>query len=269
MKKMKIFMERQELLSKFNILKILGSTCLVFFLVAYATKENVGTIYEMTKSCIFSMVMAAVWVGICATISIWSSEEHHIMPLIKMNILPVGSYIWGNILIQTMISIVQALIGTVIFAYFFEYDASGIVLPHTNAEIMLTLFLIIYASSALGMFVGLLISNIKSAMSVLPLLLIAQFLFSKGIFELEEQIEKVSDFIIARYGMASLGSILDINQYPIAIKVKYPIVEQTANELFKYSSGYILENWMGLAVLTIIPLIAAYLVLTYRKGKKT
>lgn len=269
MKRMKIFMRRSNELSRKDILITLFTSVVVFSLVAYATRKNVFSIFEATKSNIFSMIMAAVWVGLCATISTWSSEEYHIMPQIKNNLLPVGSYIAGHLCIQLGLSAMQALIGTVIYEAFFDYANTGIVFPHVNIEVWLTLFLVIFASATLGLFVGLLISNIKSAMTVLPLVLIAQLLFSKGIFELENEIERVSNFVVARYGIAALGSIFDINQYPIAIKVKYPQVEQVINDLFQMNTEYILECWIGLVILAFVPIVAAYILLFMKKNKKS
>lgn len=268
MKKIMIFMSRQDSISKRNIFETIGSTLLVYSIVAYATKDNVCVIFESTKSCVFSMCIASVWCGLCSTISLYSTEKNHIFPFIQDGLLRPGTYLLGTLVIQTFISVIQAVIGTIIFTTSFDYSREGIVLWNADMDILLTLFLIIESSATLGLFLGMLISDIKSAMSILPLVLIVQMLFSKGIFELKGRLDIISEYVIARFGIASLGSILDINQYPIAVRVAYPIVDQKENTLFQATSDYLINCWLHMSVLAIIPFIAAYFLMCFRKRTK-
>ncbi len=266
--KMKLYIDRLNEYSKKDYFKSILSSVVVFLIIAYATKKNAFTNFEATKSLFFSYILCAVFVGLFNTISLWSEEHSYILPRIKSNLINIETYLGGTYISQTVLCILQGIIATLIFSYFFDYEKTGLVFSHSNIDIFITIFLTIECAMTLGLFVGLLLNSIKSAMTYLPLILIAQMLFSKGIFTLEGFTEKISLFIEARYGIAALGSICNINQYPLALKTIYPVIVQTPNTLFEYSKDYLLECWMHLLVLLIIPVVSAYIVLHFKVNKK-
>lgn len=263
------FIQRQDVVNKQNIGATLLSTLLVFLIVSFTTKENVCVVFEASKSCIFAYVMAALWCGICSTITNFCYESHHLMPQFKKGFLSVRNYVLGTFFVHTCVAVLQAILGTIILSVFVELPGEGVIFKTLELDVFFTTFLIIEAACSLGIFLGIFIDNIKFAMSILPIVLIAQMLFSKTIFDITGNFtEKISNFIISKYGVAALGSLLDINRYPLALRLVYPMIEQTNNELFNPTTSYIFDCWNNLVVLTIIPLIASYFFLICKKNKK-
>lgn len=266
--KMKLYIDRMNEYSKKDYFKAILSSVIVFLIIAYATKKNAFTNFEATKSLFFSYILCAVFVGLFNTISLWSEEHSYILPRVKSNLINIGTYLGGTYISQTILCLIQGIIATLIFSYFFDYDKLGLVFSHSNIDIFITIFLTIECAMTLGLFTGLLLNSIKSAMTYLPLILIAQMLFSKGIFELEGFTEKLSFFIEARFGIAALGSICNINQYPLALKTIYPTIVQTPNTLFENSKDYVLQCWLHLLIILIVPIVGTYIVLYFKVNKK-
>lgn len=258
---------RQDEFSKADVLKSVVSAIVVFGIIVYATRKNVCISFEATKSLIFAYIMGCFWIGFCNTVSVWSQESKHILPRIKTRLFGVNTYLASVYISQTIICLLQAIVATFIFTYF-NYERSGLVFTYSNMDLFITFWLVIQSAMTLGMFVGLLVKDIKGAMIVLPVILIAQMLFSKAIFEIEGFMESVSAYVAARFGVCAVGSILNINIYPMALKMQYPVIEQIPNSLFKYSQNYVLECWIHLLILTIIPMVLSYIVLTFKAYRK-
>lgn len=263
----KIFINRQDEFSKKDLFQSLMCSIGVFIIIAYVTRENAFVTFEATKSLIFAYIMGCIWTGFFNTVSKWSEEENYMLPRIKTRLFRISTYLCGTYLSQTILCIIQGIIATIIFSYF-DYDKTGLVFSSSNMEIFITFWLIIQAAMTLGLFVGLLVTGIKGAMTVLPVILISEMLFSKGIFEIDGIIETLSSIIEARYGIAAIGSICNINQYPLSLKRMYPMIEQTAHSLFNYSKNYVIECWIHLVILIIIPMILSYFILRFKAVKK-
>ena len=258
---------RQDEYSKTDMLKSIVSAIVVFGIIVYATHKNVFVSFEATKSLVFAYIMGCFWIGFCNTVSVWSQESKHILPRIKTRLFSVNTYLTSVYISQTIVCFLQAIVATLIFAYF-NYERSGLIFTYSNMDLFITFWLVIQAAMALGLFVGLLVKDIKGAMIVLPVVLIAQMLFSKAIFEIEGCMESVSAYIVAKFGVSAVGSILNINSYPMSLKIKYPIIEQVSNSLFEFSQGYVLECWIHLLILTMIPMLLSYAVLTFKAYRK-
>lgn len=255
--------------TKKEFCKSLITTAVLFSAIVYVTKENAFETFESTKSLIFCYIMGAVWIGFCNTISLSSEESNYMIPRLKSGLISVHTYLIGNCLYQTILSLADAVVASMIFTYF-DYDKKGLLFEKSNLEVFITLFLVIEAASMLGWSVGQLVHTVRSAMTVLPIVLVAQMLFSKGIFDISGFLDKISDFIEAKFGIAALGSIVNINQYPIKIKQTYPMfeIEQPLNQLFQSSGDYLTECWYHLVILTIIPVFVSYGVVNIKLRKK-
>lgn len=74
------------------------------------------------------------------------------------------------------------------------------------------------AAAAMGLFVSSLFSNADRAMTVAPILLMPQILFSGVIFNLEDATEVVSYLTVCRWSMEGYGSTANLNDLKLKMQ---------------------------------------------------
>lgn len=230
----------------------------ILVLTCFAVRSNVFEEYGATKACLFAILMCNVWSGIFNSIGIFYSEKDYI-PDDLTKFLTVHSYVSGNVIIQLFQCMLEALLSTSVFKLFFDYESEGIFLPTRNLEYLITFFLIIFSADALGFLAGLLIKNITSIMSAIPVLLVAQFLFSGCLFELSECFDRVAGLTTAKWGFYSLGSIADLNSM---------LPSNMNSSLFRAEADYIIRCWRSMILLSVFFILLSGIVLYIKVNRK-
>lgn len=180
---------------------------------------------EMTKSLLFALSCSAFWVGTLNSIQ-EICKERVILRREYMTGLRLDSYILSKLLVMGIICMVQALLLTVVFVISVGSPGEGVFLPAV-LEIFLVIFFTAFAATAMGLFVSSLFKNADRAMTVAPLLLMPQLLFSGLLFKLSGATEAVSWFVVCRFSMEGLGTTANLNK-----------LESKMEQLFKDEGMY-------------------------------
>lgn len=249
--------------------KNLVSSVFVFGLCCYAVKEDVFVTYEATKSACFSCLMALIWSGIFNSIGLYNAEADYTNDALNKS-LPLSVYMLGSLSVQLRLCLIQAIACTAIFTGFFDYGKEGLVLPFSAIDYGITFFLILISADMLGLALGTFVNSIGTALSVIPVALIAQFLLSGSLFELSGVLEYVSKFTSAKFGFEAFGSIANLNDesLPLTISQIYPQIIKQANDLFDYSASYVVSCWGHLLLLGILAFVLSFLSLFIKINKK-
>lgn len=269
MRTLKLFMERFFLTGKIYFFKNIISAILVMISIMVTTNDGAFETYEQMKSLLFSTMIGALITGFFNSITIYNSEQHYIYDELKKD-LSVGTYIFGSILNQLILCIVQAVSITVLFCLFLNYPAEGVVFS-ANFDYLITFFFTIFSADCLGMLLGLQNSGIKSCMAIVPATIIIQMLLSGCLFDLDMDIlKKVSKLTTAYYSFSCFGSIADLNSndLPFSLQLVYSNIKKTPNDLFDPSFSHITWCWLHLGILSAIMAVMAYLILSFKIHKK-
>lgn len=199
----------------------------------------------------FALLMCNVWSGTFNSIALFFSESEYMVDDLK-KIISVRTYVIANLLIQVFLCVVEALVCTVALVIMYNIDTIGLVFDNIYLDYFITFFLVLISADMLGFLVGMFIENIGSAMSVIPMILIVQFLFSGCLFELEGILSKVSVITTAKWGFAALGAITDLNSYVPALM---------QSDLFEHTLEYIFNCWQQLGLIAFTCFICASAVL--------
>lgn len=180
---------------------------------------------EMTKSLLFALSCSAFWVGTLNSIQ-EICKERVILRREYMTGLRLDSYILSKLLVMGIICMVQAFLLTLVFVISVGSPGDGVFLPAV-LEIFLVIFFTAFAATAMGLFVSSLFKNADRAMTVAPLLLMPQLLFSGLLFKLSGATEAVSWFVVCRFSMEGLGTTANLNK-----------LESKMEQLFKDEGMY-------------------------------
>ncbi len=250
-------------------LGMLVMTIGICFLVCYATKDNAFVTYEQTKVVVFAYTMSLVWIGLFDSLPIYNDQKLYVEADFDNNAYSPLEYLVSVMIIETILGIMQALIASTVFFYYFGEDChlQNLVTPSGRIDFLITSFLIIFSGICMGFLIGVFFEA-KYSLILIPLFLILQMLFSKCIFDLPERCEQISIIVISRFGAGSIGSLVDLNSYPLKINMESAIqLPQPFQEIYRPEGSYIASNWCSLLILSVVPLMIAWLVLEFRANR--
>lgn len=234
---------------------IMGILCMVF-----VAGENMFVHYDGTKSGDFLLVSAAIWGGLFNSVQIVVRERANIKRDLISGGLRVGCYVASRAFIQLILCAVQSLI--LVSSYLLiekKYDAAlpgeGIVFNNLMFELFISAFLLMYASDALGLMISCIVRKPDVANAAAPYILIVQLIFSGVLFGLEGTTEKVSFFMLSRWGMEAIGSSCELNDLPLKIQLSVPTVVHMAEDMFESTSEHLHRAWGIMAAFTVFYLI--------------
>lgn len=259
-----VFNDRQRLLL------LLIQAPLLAILISFVADGEQFEQYEMTKSLLFALSCSAFWVGMLNAIQ-EICKERTIMKREYMTGLSLSSYVMSKIIVLGGMCLIQSLMITGVFSALVGIPDEGIMMA-PFLELLITTFLTAIASTAMGLFVSSLFTNADRAMTVAPILLMPQILFSGLIFKLSGATETISWFAVCRWSMEGYGTTANLNS--LSSKVPDGLKDMGINEItreaekfFDFTSGHMITSWLILIVYVIGFLALARLVLS-KVGKE-
>lgn len=178
--------------------------------------EDMFNTFESTKSACFILVCAAIWGGLFNSIQSLVKERENIKRDYVSGALRIECYMGSRAIIQFVLCLVQSFvlamsIPAVEWVHGNSMPSSGLFEGPVMLEFYLSLFLIMFASDALGLLISSIVKKEELASKLAPYILIAQLLFSGVLFKLEGAANILSGIMISRWGMEALGSICNLN----------------------------------------------------------
>ncbi|MCD8021089.1 MAG: FHA domain-containing protein [Clostridiales bacterium] len=220
---------------------------LIAILIKLVADKDVFNVFEPTKQILFTFSCSGIWIGIFNTIQ-EVCKERAILKREYMSNLRLSAYVLSKYLMQLVVSLVQTLIFVGLFILLMgNVPEDGVILP-AYVEIFITMWLTIYASSALGLFVSSIMKNGDRAMAFSPFLLIIQLLFSGILFTLDGASEVISYITVSRWSVEGLGNVINMNN----LKHKYAQVKYSPDELFTHGWGHLSQTWLILLAFIIV-----------------
>lgn len=224
---------------------------LIAFLIKIVASKDVFSVYGPTQQILFTFSCSGIWIGIFNTIQ-EVCKERAIVKREYMSNLRLTTYILSKYLVQFLISLAQTLLFVGLFALLMDLPKDGARFS-CLFELFVTMWLTIYASSALGLLVSSVMKNGDRAMAVSPFLLIIQLLFSGILFELKGSSEVISYFTVSRWSVEAMGNIVDLNGMNQ--------VPDGGKEMFRHGFSHLSQTWLILAMFIVILAVLSILFL--------
>ncbi|MCR5107413.1 MAG: ATP-binding cassette domain-containing protein [Lachnospiraceae bacterium] len=232
---------------------------LLAILISFVSDGEQFKQYEMTKSLLFSLSCCAFWVGMLNAIQ-EVCKERTILRREYMTGLSLTNYIISKIAVLGFMCLIQSLLMVAVFAIAVGLPEEG-VLMSPFLEIFLTTFLTAVSASAMGLFVSALFTNADRAMTVAPILLMPQILFSGMMFALSGATKIISWFATCRWSMEAYGTTANLNELDLALQQQGLPLKHLAEECFEFTKSNLFHDWGLLLLFVVLFLIIARLVL--------
>lgn len=187
---------------------------LVTCIVSGETGFTEGVLEGRINSTSFIMICACIWIGMFNSITLICRERDIIKHEYRGG-MNLSSYMFAHMLFQGIISLIQAAIFSSVLFIFYSSQISSFSTTFNNdilrfISYFMTIFLMIYSADALGLFISSIVKNVEQAMTVMPFVILLQFLFS-GNLPLDGLLKFLSYLTVSRYGYDSLLGLSNTN----------------------------------------------------------
>lgn len=248
---------------KQRLMLLLFQAPILALLISFVANDKQFEQYEMTKSLLFALACSAFWIGMLNAIQ-EICKERIILKREYMTGLRLDAYILSKIVVLGLLCAVQSLLVTGVFALLVGIPESGVIL-HPFVELITTTLLTAVASVAMGLFVSALFKNADRAMTVAPILLMPQILFSGLIFKIDGATEILSWAAICRWSMEGYGTTANLNELPLRLQQEGIQIPHEAEDFFTFTNTHMWTTWGILIAFTIAFLVLARIILNYVK----
>lgn len=237
-KNFRLFMNQKDW--KFIII-----AAVISFLVCAIVGKDMFSTYESTKSGFFAIISAAIWIGIFNSIQSICKEHDTITSEYRSG-LHISSYIISHVIFDFFVCLIQSIILIVICLLFIDFPSEGIIFGSSIIEYFITLFFIVWCSDIMGIMISAVASTPNVAMTAMPFVLILQLVMSGVLFELSGWSEKVAYVTFSKWGMSALGSIGNLNDdsLPLKLSAVFPNVVRLETEAaYEATAENLLTSW--------------------------
>lgn len=222
---------------------------IISFIVASITGQDMFKDFNKANSGFFTLTSACIWIGIFNSIQS-ICKEHEIIRAEYRQGLKISAYITANVLWQALLCLVQSLIIFAICCFFIDYSQSDYLLISPYIENFITVYLLTFGASVLGIMVSSVSGTPTTAMTIMPFVLIIQLIMSGVLFELDGVTEGISYITLSKWGMSAFGSVADLNH--IDLVVEGVTVPNKANDFYDHESARLFLAWLWIFGLTAI-----------------
>lgn len=200
--------------------KVLPMSAVIAFMVAYVVGKNMFLNMEGTKIGSLAFVCCCIWNGFFNSIQVVCRERAIIKREHRAG-LHISSYIAAHMIYQAFLCILQVIITLEVYWLAgMVFPTEGLVTGSFVPDMVLTLFLITYASDMMALMVSCIVRTTTSAMTVMPFLLIVQLVFAGVAFPLHGIPQKLSNATISKWGIYAVCTESNYNNLPSTVVMK-------------------------------------------------
>ena len=239
---------------------------LIALLLKIVANDDVFDVYESTKSILFSLSCAGIWIGLFNSIQ-EICKERNILRREYMGNLKLPAYVLSKFIVQLIVTMFQALIMMGIFTATIGHEKKGLMFEQVFIEKFLLLWMTIYAATALGFAISAMVRSADKAMVLAPFVLIVQLLFSGILFELEGASEHIADITISKWSVEGFGSIAHLNKLQMRFERDHSDIAKQIEDIhkaesaFKHTLAHLSHSYIVLGVMIIICCVACMIAL--------
>lgn len=193
--------------------KFIAFAVIIAVLLSVVMGDKMFVEKEFTRTGMFAIVTAMIWVGVFNSIQN-ICREREIIKREHRTGLHISAYVAAHMIFQAALCAVQAVLMLVIFGFFMELPSEGVVTGSYYIDAFICFFLVLYAADMMGLAVSSVVKSTTTSMTVMPFLLIIQLIFSGSIFPLTGPAQKVSALTISKWGQRVLCIEANLNEIP-------------------------------------------------------
>ena len=248
-----------------QLILLFAQAPIVAVLLTFVSNEDLYTSYDDTKAILFSLGCASIWLGLMNSVQ-EICKEKVILQKEHMSDLKLSTYLLSKFIVQGLLAFIQATLMVFIFQKIVGSSSHSILID-SYWDIQLICFLSILSAAALGLCISAIVKNSNIAMSIIPLILVPQLLFSGMLFKLEGIGKFISNFILCRWTVEGLGTSANLNDLTHIVQTINPLAEVEAEDYFTFTSEHMINVILVIVLMTLFLMIGSYIALRKNVNK--
>lgn len=172
-----------------------------------------------TETMVFTLACCAFWIGLFNSIQ-EICKESQVFKRERMANLKLFPYVSSKLIVNGILDFLQTLLLMGVVGVLLGVPEHGMQMPNAPfLEMGITTYLTMLSATCIGLVVSALVNNSDQAISIAPILLIPQILFSGIIVGLTGIINTISYIISCRYAYVAYCTTSDVNSLPLQINL--------------------------------------------------
>ncbi len=221
----------------FRLIILFAGPVVAAYSLCWVMNGHFSTQLSMNICALLIMVMAAVYIGTFNSLLTVCNEKQILKYEFISGVSP-AAYILSIASVHLGVCIIQAGLFTTVYLTKIKLPEVPFLMGK-GITWLISLFLVLYASDMFGLFLSCLAPNGETANFLSPVCLIAQMLFSGTLWPMDNFLSRS---MIARWGMASIGSLIDLGTIDAGLTTALSPEEQIMIEAGLKTTGYTLED---------------------------
>ena len=196
---------------------VLPMTAVLSLVAGLAIKDGFLTTLDGTMTGAFVLVGVCIWNGSFSSIQAICREREIIRNKVALN-LSALSYTFGNMLFQLLVCLGETgLMLLMLRLAGIRYTGHPLITGWFVLDFGITIFLILYASDMVALFISAVCRTKTAAMTILPFVLVLQLVFSGSIISIPDSIDPIAMVTVSRPGFKAMAVQTDLNNLPIGM----------------------------------------------------
>ena len=248
--------------NKQQLLLLLAQAPIIAYLLSIVVTDELFSSYDETKTFLFAMATASIWLGLLNSIQEICKERVTLKKEYMAN-LKLTAYLSSKVVIQCILAIIQSILLVATFSLIVEVPEEG-VFTSWSLEMIIVCFVTIISASSIGLVASCVSKNPSVAMSFAPLLLVPQLLFSGMLFPLEDIGETISNFILCRFSVEGFGTINNLNNLTDSIQKIVPTYIREAEDFYTFTFEHLAEDIGIILLMMVVLTVVCFFILKYQ-----
>ena len=195
--------------------KVLPMSAMVAGLVGLVIRRRFFATMEGTLMSALAVTCLCLWNGCFNSIQV-ICRERDVIKREHRSGMHISSYIAAHMIYQALLCLLQTGITLYVMrAVGVRYPTEGLITRFFIVEFSISLFLITYAADMMSLWISALSRTTTAAMTIMPVVLIVQLVFSGGMMSLPERAEPITGVIISNYGLKLIATQANYNAQPL------------------------------------------------------
>ena len=195
---------------------VLPMSALIAGLVGMVIAGRFHVYMEGTAMSALAIACACLWNGCFNSIQV-ICRERGVIKREHRNGMHITSYIAAHMMYQAMLCFAQTFISLYVFRLIgVEFPERGVFFSSFPVEFFISMFLMTYAADMMALWLSCLARTTTAAMTIMPVVLIFQLIFSGGMMTLPDEVKSVQDFTISSWGIKLISAESDYNNQPLS-----------------------------------------------------
>ena len=195
--------------------KVLPMSAMVAGLVGLVIRRRFFATMAGTLMSALAVTCLCLWNGCFNSIQV-ICRERDVIKREHRSGMHISSYIAAHMIYQALLCLLQTGITLYVMrAVGVHYPTEGLITRFFIVEFSISLFLITYAADMMSLWISALSHTTTAAMTIMPVVLIVQLVFSGGMMSLPERAEPITGVIISNYGLKLIATQANYNAQPL------------------------------------------------------